>query len=198
MRNLLVSVIRGAPSRPLFLASLLLIAILGCMPIFVTYWEPAAQTGRLSNSVRGAVGYKDRIEFSFNDVTVQFIGGGSWLSIDLLISEGKSAAFLSDKLELCENDSSVRLLEFSMTDWDLTTLRQIHISPTAVMVGKNTNVAILGGSKAKVYSGSVEFGGEDRVRYYIKPPSLKINGQVFDIPRIEFIRKEGAGVGPIN
>jgi hypothetical protein len=196
MIDSLVRALRGMPFRMLCL--LPFVVILGCMPISLTYWEPSAQTGRLSNSVRGTLGYKDRIEFSFDGVTVQFIAGGSWVSIALLIPEGKSASFLSDKLELREKHSSARLIEFSMTDWDATTMEQVRISPTAVMLGKNMSVAILGGPMPKAYTGSAKFDGEDRVRYFIKPPPLKIGGQVFELPTIEFIKKEGGGVGPIN
>ena len=159
------------------------------MPLYLTYREPVAHGGRLSNSVQGTVGYKDMVEFSFNDVTVQVIGGGSWLSIELLIPEGKSASFLTDKLEIYEDQNIARILNFQMTDWDPSTMQQFYFSPTSAMIGKNTSIAILGGSRPKVYVSSINFDGGDRIHYSVKPPSIRINDQVFELPVIEFTRK---------
>ena len=168
------------------------------MPVSLTYWEAAAHGGKLLNSVPGTVGYKDMIELSFDYVEVQLIGGRSWLSVDLLIPEGKTASFVTDEVALYEEQPLPRMIKFKMTDWDPKTLKPFDISPTDVMHGKNTNVAFLGGPEPKTYGGSIQFGEGERTHYSVKLPLLKVDDQIHNIPVVEFTRKEGVGIGPIN
>ncbi len=177
---------------------MLVIAVSGCVPFSLTYWEPTAQGGRLLNSVPGTVGYRDVIEFSFTDIAVRVIGGGAWLAVNLRVPEGRSASFVTDELELYEYQSPPRILKFTMTVWDPKTLEPFQISPTSVMHGKNTNVALLGRSQPKSYPASIEFGGGEWNRYTVKLPPLKVGDQVFEIPTVTFNKRNGAGVGPIN
>jgi hypothetical protein len=172
--------------------------ICGCIPISLSYWEPAAPGGRLLNSIPGTIGYKDMLELSFNDVKVQLLGVEYGLSVDLLIPEGRSASFVADELELYEGQFAPKMIKFTMTVWDKRTLKSFQISPMSVMYGKNTNIALLGGPQPKSYPSSIEFGGGDRARYSVKLPPLKIGDQVFNIPVVEFTRKEGFGIGPVN
>lgn len=174
------------------------IVLCGCMPVSLTYWEAAACGGKLLNSVPGTVGYKDMIELSCDYVKVQLIGGGSWLSVDLLIPEGKTASFVTDEVELYEDQSSPRMIKFKMTDWNPKTLKPFDISPMDVMHGQNTNIAILGGSQPKTYGGSIQFGAGERIHYSVKLPPLKVDDQVHNIPVVEFTRKDGFGIGPVN
>lgn len=178
---------------------MLFFIILGCIPIITTYWEPSAHDGKLLNSAKGTVGYKDMIEFSFNGVNIQLTSGGSWLVLNLLVPEGKSVAFLSDVIEINENKSS-RMIRFKMSDWDKKTLKEFEISPLQVMYGENTSVATFGGNLPKTYAGVGHFKFTDTpiINYSVKLPLLKVGDQIFDIPMVSFTRKDGYGIGPIN
>jgi hypothetical protein len=157
----------------------------GCIPYSLTYWEPYASGGKSLNS-SAAIGYKDMLEFSFNDVKVHFMGDETCLSVDIFIPKEKSASFITEEMELHDNNSSPKIIKFRMTYWDKKTLTQVYISPLRNMHGKNT------------YYGKVWFGGVAQSNYVIKAPLLKVDDQIFEIPIIEFTKKEGFGVGPIN
>jgi len=176
----------------------LVVTICGCIPVCTIYWEPAAQEGKIRNSVPGAVGFKDMIELSFNDVKIQLMGAKPGLVIDLLIPEGKSASFVADELELYEDQVSPRMIKFKMFNWDPKTLKPYDISPKDVMHGKNINIALFGGPQPMIYISNVYFGGKEMRHYFVKLPPLKVGEQVYKIPIVEFTRKEGFGVGPVN
>ena len=197
MNNSLHHLIRDTRWRRLPLL-MLLVAMFGCIPISLTYWEPAVPGGKPLNSAPGTVGYKDMLELSINDVGIQFVGGGSWIVVKVLIPEGRSVSFVSDELELREDKAYSKMLKFKMSDWDPKTLKKFHISPRDVMHGKNTSVLLLGGLRPMVYAGSIKFGGGDRLHYAVTLPSLKVGDQVFNIPVVEFTRKEGFGIGSVN
>jgi len=166
--------------------------------MFSTYWEPAAPGGKLIHEDPSMIGYKSKLVITCSDVMIELHGDGTYVSFELLVPEGRAASFVSEELELYEDQAPPRMFKFTMTVWDPKTAKPFEISPMSVMHGENTNVAWFGGPKPRSYPASVRFGGANRAHYSVKLPPLKVGDRVFDIPVVEFTQKEGFAIWSIN
>lgn len=161
-----------------------LLAILsGCLPASYTYWVPSAQGGRLFNSAAaGSIAPSNAIEYSFGGVRIQISGNGTGVGVTLLIPQGDAVSFLADVVELYQ--PALTKVQFNVSHVDATSLKRIYSSPTDILT-------------ADTFGADIHFGEPERVRYLIRLPSVKVNGQVFNIPEITFSKTKGFGIfGP--
>lgn len=155
----------------------------GCLPAFYTYWAPSAQGGRLLNSAAAeSIAPSNAIEYSFGDVRIQISGNGTGVGVALLITQGGTVSFLSDVVELYQ--PALTKIQFNVSHVDANSLKRIYSSPTDILT-------------ADTFVADINFGEPERAQYRIRLPSVKVNGQVFNLPEITFSKTKGFGIfGP--
>jgi hypothetical protein len=154
----------------------------GCFPAYYTYWAPTADGGKLSNSAT-QIGPSDRIEFVFDGVQVKLLGGGTWVQVEVIIPRGCKMSFLSGVATLYDNSSStMREIKFDMTSFDATKMQWLHFSATDTLLGGTSFVT------------EIQLGGLERGQFRIKLPVIKVNGQLYQIPEVQFTKSKGVGI----
>ena len=177
-----------------------LIVTCGCVPAPYSYYEPATYGGELSSAVPGAFAApKDKIEFSYSGVKIQLQGGRNGVYLVVSIPEGMSASFVSEELEWFEGSSGNRMkARFNLAYFDSQTGKVMSSRPTDVMARSDKDGAFLVGPKSGIYENYVKFDETEKGRYTVKLPAIRIDGKTYEIQPVEFSRKEGFGVFPVN
>jgi hypothetical protein len=168
----------------------LLVALAGCIPAIYTYWQPHGEWGKLINPSEVNIISNDTLEVRLSDIKVWVNGNGKSVTIRLLIPQGKSAEFVSDEVTLFVGRSTNILRFDSISSSDKDVLR-----PSDTMVGSKLYGRLIGEDQPKSFWVSIDLGGEEKSQYGIKPPAIKIGNQVSEMPRIEFNKKTGFGIG---
>ncbi|MDQ5984310.1 MAG: hypothetical protein CSYNP_00003 [Syntrophus sp. SKADARSKE-3] len=156
----------------------------GCVARY-SYWLPMAENGKLVNSHGvGSIAPADTIEFFFDNIRLRVssvvTGDGIQVGLSLLVPKGRSASFLSDETVLRGDQSLKTTSKLDVTCWDSETLRRVHIRPTDNLTDN-------------LFAGIVMFGNLQREQYWITLPAITIDGNIHNIPEIEFIKKKGVG-----
>ena len=101
------------------------------------------------------------------------------------IPQGHSVSFLSRDVILLEGDlHSPVNARFGLTRLTTDPKRDICLNPTDTLNEGH-------------YTGLAKFADSERRQFYVILPMIKIDGKVYEIPRIEFGKKSGFGVfGP--
>lgn len=158
------------------------LGLCGCFPVYYTYWAPTADGGKLSNSAT-QIGPSDRIEFVFNGVQVRLLGGGTWVQVEVIIPQSRTVSFLSDVAALYENGAaSMREIKFDITSFDATKMQWLHFGATDTLLGGTSFVT------------EIQFGGPERGQFRIRLPAIKVNGQLYQIPEVQFRKSKGVGI----
>jgi hypothetical protein len=169
-------------------SAVVLATVFGCIPAYHTYWAPAAEGGRLTLSVRGSLAAKDQIEFLFDDVRVIIYGSGKSMGGVIIPKNDRSASFVSDEAELRDIETlAITKAKVHGMVVDASLTKMIDRSATDTITGWGDELYF-----------RVSFEGPEKLRYSIKLPALKVDAQVYDVPTIEFTKKEGFAVYPIN
>jgi hypothetical protein len=162
----------------------------GCFPVAYTYWRPAADQGNVINPHEGHIMTADTLEVQANAARVRFWSNGKLADIIVRIPEGSSAVFLSNEVVL-KKDNSARVFKFESIQNGST---QKELLPTDVMVGGKLYTRLFGGDVPLSYYVRIEFGYEETTSYIIKPPAIKVDDQIFEMPQIEFHKSTGVGI----
>jgi hypothetical protein len=180
----------------------LLIVLTGCVPYVGTYWQPHGEWGKLINPSEVNMVSKDTLEVRLDNVrmwfSMWFNETGTFLTIQVRVPEGSLVAVVSNEVELFEGKST-RITKFESIEGSFVTVSQRErLLPNDTMVGKKYYSRIVGEDESKSYYVTIDLGKEEKSQYTIKPPAIKIGNQVFEMPRIEFNKKTGFGIGSIN
>jgi hypothetical protein len=168
--------------------SVAMLALCGCIPAYYIYWAPAAVGGQLISSRQSgsSITPSDAIEFSFSDVRIRITSAaGNEIGVILSIPKGRSASFSSSEVTLLEGDLQTPVnAKLTLTRLDTDPKRDLRANPTDTM-------------NEGYYTGLTRFGTSERSQFYVILPMIKIDGQAYEIPKIEFTKKSGFGIfGP--
>jgi hypothetical protein len=164
----------------------IVISLSGCTTI--EYFEP--QIENVSTSVCGGSGPKDQIVYQFNGVKVSI--GVSRFSANktsrsfiftVEIPQGKIVAFENKILRV--NNLPLEISE--PKTYDLKTHKIVQV--TEPLLGNNTELS--------QYNYFVNLP-ENIDKYTIEFPAVKINQAIYQIPKIDFVKKQGVFLSPIN
>lgn len=178
--------LRFRPFATLFTIAVFSIVVCGCVPERRIYWAPIAEGGKLAIADRGGLGPKDKIQFTLDTVRVFLSGDGNAVRGGLIIPKDRVASFVSDQAELLDAISQIttkitieaEVLDSTYTQW-------VVRDPIEGVSGRQLSFSVL-------------FGTGEKSHYSVKLPAIRVNGTVHDLPVVEFTKKEGFGVYPIN
>ncbi len=174
------------------------IIVYGCMPVQYVYYEPIAVEGELSHSQPGIVSGKDTIEYSLNNTKLKIEGGSTGFYLIVIVPKGGLVRFVSSEVEWYLPGSQKRMkARFYLKYYDSQGSR-FQAEPTDTMVNIGRGESSFRGPESGIYENFVKLDEVKKDHYFIMLPAIEINGQVFEIPTIEFVKKEGLGVFPIN
>lgn len=183
----------------LFLSLFLSMVFYGCTPARYEYYEPIASGGTSSLNVPAIMAAKDTIEFSFNSTKIQIKGSGTGFYLIVFVPKKKVVSFVSNKVEWYLSTSQNRMhARFYLEYFYERTKQIVQVQPTEALVQNNDGTLALLGPESGIYENSIKLDEVKRDHYFIKLPAIEVDGHVFEIPVIEFIKKEGFGVLPIN
>ncbi len=180
----------------------LIIVLGGCVPWAVTYWQPSGEWGERINPSEVNIAPGDTLEVRANRVSLWFsmwsTETGTFFTIKVRIPEGSSAAFVSNEVLFSEGASSTAVKFESIDGGFLTVSEKERLLPTDIMVGKTYYTRLIGEDEPKSYNVTIDLGRDAESQYTVKPPAIKTDNQVFEMPRIEFNKKTGFGIWAIN
>ncbi len=169
----------------------------GCLPLVYDYYKPIANSGKSSSNF-GLFAPNDVIEFLFKDVKITIYGGNTGIRLVLHVPKGRFVRFVSDDLEWYISSSKNRTkTKFHLSFYNMQLGKSIQIKPTDIMI-KKVRRSSLNRSESGGYHASLNLFDTHRDQYFIKLPAIEIDNQIFQIPTIEFIKKKGFGIIPIN
>ncbi len=164
----------------------LLLFFYGCFPANYAYYEPVSAEGEAYSSFPGVTFGKDTLEFSFNDSRIRIQGSSTGFYLVVYVDKKDLLRFISNKLEwyLKSSKNSNEKVEYHLAYYD-SKAKRIQQNPDDTMgIG--------------IYENFVKLSDVEQDKYVVKLPSVDINSNIFEIPAIEFTKKEGFGVFPIN
>lgn len=172
----------------------------GCLPAPITYHEPSALGGELVNSVCHYMAPKDTIEFRIDGITAKIKGQNNWLSINIYIPEGKIAQFESDEIGIYEdkpeNMKTFKIDRSAYFDGDPN--GYVKVRPTEILIGRTKPLIKYGRAGDRLFEMTVQLDEKTRDHFYVKLPKLYIDKKPYEFPVIEFMKKTGVGIMPIN
>lgn len=183
-----------------FVLLLLSIGVYGCVPGPYIYHEPSAAGGVLVHSVCSRFAPRDTIQFPIGGIKVQLGGQNLGLTINIYVPEGKTAQFLSDEIGLYE-DKPENTKTFTITRsvyYDGQPAGYVTVKPTDILIGRTKPLVKYGFAADRLFEMSVQFDKKERDHFYVRLPALRVGGQLYEFPVIEFNKKTGVGIMPIN
>ncbi len=183
----------------LFFSLFLFMIFCGCVPLRHEYYEPVASGGTSSLSVPAIMSAKDTIEFSFNNTKVRISGTGTGFYLIVFVPKKKVVRFVSNEVEWYLNSNQNKTqVTFYLEYFDESTKQIVQVKPTEALVKNSDRALSLSGPESGIYENSIKLDEVKRDHYFVELPSIAVNGHVFEIPVVKFIKKEGFGVFPIN
>ncbi|MCP4552861.1 MAG: hypothetical protein GY834_12660 [Bacteroidetes bacterium] len=173
------------------------IVVCGCAPVIYDYHKPIANSGKISSDF-GIFAPNDLIKFSFNKVKITVAGSYTGIYLTMTVPKGKFVRFVSDELEWhVRSSKNGTKTKFHLLLYNMRSGKYIKIKPTEIMVQKVSEI-FLNCPGSCGYQVPVKLFDTHKDHYFIKLPAIEIDNQVFQIPTIEFIKKKGFGIIPIN
>ena len=173
--------------------------ICGCLPAPVEFYKPAASSGELINLHCGtAIAPKDTIEFKYDDLQIQITCHSLYLQIFVHIPEGKDAKFISPNIKFLSDNrlTSKTIIISEIKHFDFVSMQYKDFLINDTMLGSERQ-----GMFGKIpvrYEIYADFNEEAPDQFFMQFPSILINGKLYEIPEIEFIKKKGVGIFPVN
>ena len=185
----------------------LLILLYGCAPMAVEYYAPSASNGVLvgPSGCGRLLGPRTGIEFNNYGLVVLVVARNGNIHITITVPDGKSAAFLSDELELSSNITSKYIkLKLSALNYNhyrnigtKPEYEQIAIKPTEAMIGKTYKLSSFL-KQPRIHGVSVSVQGPLPEQFYVKLPSIMFGTTEIKYPVIDFTKTKGVGVYSVN
>jgi len=175
--------------------------------MIVEYYEPSASSGELvgPSSCSRLSGPRTGIEFKNEGLIMLVTASNGNIYITITVPDGKSAAFMSDELELSTDINSeptkLKLSELNYNHYRNVDTKpeyeRITIKPTDTMTGKTYKLSwVL--KQSRSYGTNVSVQGSLPEQFHIKLPSIMFGVTEINYPMIKFIRTKGVGVYSAN
>jgi hypothetical protein len=105
------------------------------------------------------------------------------VQVEVVIPQSRTVSFLSSIAALYDNGSStMREIKFDMTSFDAKRMQWLHFSATDTLLGGTSFVT------------EIQLGGLERGRFRVRLPAIKVNGQLYQIPEVQFTKSKGVGI----
>ena len=168
----------------------------GCLPLPYTYHEPSAPGGVRIHSPCHGLAPRDTIEFRIEDIKIQIKASSASVAIDILVPEGKSAQLESDEILLYEDkpENSKLFKIVRSRYYDFKQGRYFEINSTDLMIGNTYGLF----SGDRPFTFWVYPDEKERDHFYIRIPPLRVGERRYEFPTIEFLKKTGFGILPVN
>ncbi|MBU0994094.1 MAG: hypothetical protein KJ737_16510 [Proteobacteria bacterium] len=172
----------------------------GCAPVKCVYYEPIASSGKLFVKDSAIIGPKDRIEFLFSNTKITITGYSTGIYLVVLIPKGESIRFGSDELEWHPSSSLTWIkTKFFLEFYDPGKPDGVcQVRPIDNLIQGYDSKLSYHGPESGIYENTIKLDKIKRDHYFVRMPAILINSHVYEIPVIEFIKREGFGIFPIN
>jgi hypothetical protein len=182
-----------------FITFTFLLFIYGCFPGPVIYYEPISTDGELIQTHCGtAAAPKDTIQFQYENVKIQITSYVNYLRIYLYVPEGQSARLSSpDILIWSENgETKEKITIEKISYYNFNAKHYSQLGATDTMAGRVRKVVF--GTEPQLFEIGIKTNEPTKEHFFIQLPSVIITNKNYELPIIEFIKKEGFGIFPVN
>ena len=178
-----------------FVILMALVVVQSCAPLPYVYYEPSATGGKLVHSLCAQFAPKDTIELQIEGIKARITVGDTLMLINIIIPEDTRAQFTTDEILLYEdkpeNANHFKIVKTAY--YDSKAKGYVTIQSTDSMVGAKFGIA-----GERLFEISVQLDGKERKHFFVQLPDIRAGEQLHRFPVIEFEKKTGVGIMPIN